>query len=88
MIITASDLAAEALFVSDLQPSQQPSNDEVRAAVTAVILRYGSEGCAACVAAEYGDHPDTAARRMAWARELLPQAFPAANIPHPRPLAS
>jgi hypothetical protein len=37
-----------------------------------MILRYGSDGCAAGVAVEFGDHPDTAARRMCWVRtELL-----------------
>jgi hypothetical protein len=66
-----TNLVAEALFVSDLQPSQAPTADVVRAAVGEMILRYGAVGCAATVAAEFGDHPDTAPRRMAWARELL-----------------
>lgn len=71
MISSMNDLAAEALFVSDLQPSQAPSAQTVRAAVTATVLRHGSDGCAAVVAAEFGDHPETAVRRMTWARQLL-----------------
>ena len=71
MISIVRDLAAEALFVSDLQPSECPSRDKVEHAVTEMILRYGSDGCAACVASEFGDHPDTAVRRMSWVHSEL-----------------
>jgi len=71
MMSTVEDLAAEALFVSDLQPSQRPTASEVAEAVTAMILRYGSDGCAAGVAAEFGDHPEMAVRRMSWVRSSL-----------------
>ena len=71
MIATSTDLAAEALFASALQPSQSPSFSEVRSAVTETLLRLGSQGCAAAVAAEFGDHPETAVARMGWARQLL-----------------
>jgi hypothetical protein len=66
MISTVRELAAEALFVSDLQPSECPSRETVEETVTAMILRYGSDGCAAGVAAEFGDHPESAVRRMGW----------------------
>ena len=71
MISIVRDLAAEALFVSDLQPSQDPSRELVEQAVTAMILLHGSDGCAADVAAEFGDHPDTAVRRMTWVHQEL-----------------
>ncbi|MGK5677823.1 hypothetical protein [Actinoplanes sp. URMC 104] len=71
MISIVKDLAAEALFVSDLQPSQCPSNEAVEQAVTDMILQYGSDGCAAGVAAEFGDHPDCAVRRMHWVHTEL-----------------
>lgn len=71
MISTVPDLAAEALFVSDLQPSQRPTRQMLEETVTAMILRHGSDGCAAVVAAEFGDHPDVAVRRMCWAREKV-----------------
>jgi hypothetical protein len=71
MISTVQDVAAEALFASDLQPSECPSRKTVEDAVTAMILRHGSDGCAAVVAAEFGDHPDVAVRRMSWARREL-----------------
>lgn len=76
MISSAANLVAEALFVSDLQPSELPSAATVRAAVTSTILRYGSDGCAASAAAEFGDHPDTAVHRMRWVRQTLHTAYP------------
>jgi hypothetical protein len=71
MISTVQELAAEALFASDLQPSECPNRKTVEDAVTATILRHGSDGCAAVVAAEFGDHPESAVRRMSWARSEL-----------------
>ncbi len=71
MISIVKDLAAEALFVSDLQPSQDPTNDAVERAVTAMLLLHGTEGCAAEVAVEFGDHPDNAVRRMHWVHTEL-----------------
>ena len=78
MISTMQDLAAEALFVSDLQPSEQPSCETVAQTVTAMILRHGSDGCAAGVAVEFGDHPDSAVRRMCWVRSELHSVAPVA----------
>ncbi len=60
-----------ALFASHLQPSDSPNPDDVRLAVRDAIRRHGSRGCADVVAEEYGEHPDCAARRMAWARRVV-----------------
>jgi hypothetical protein len=81
MISIVEDLAAEALFVSDVQPSQRPSRGTVEDAVTAMILRYGSDGCAAGVAFEFGDHPDAAVCRMGWVRTSLREVA-AQRSPH------
>jgi hypothetical protein len=67
---------AEALFVSALQRSAQPQAHEVRGAVTEAIRQYGSHGCAALVAAEFGEHPETAAARMSWALQAVRTSFP------------
>jgi hypothetical protein len=83
MIITVRDLAAEALFVSDLQPSEQPTPRATQDAVTATLLRHGSDGCAAAVAAEFGDHPESAVRRMTWARDQVARV---AEARHPAEL--
>jgi hypothetical protein len=82
MISTVQELAAEALFVSDLQPSQCPSRRTVEDTVTAMVLRHGSEGCAGGVAAEFGDHPDAAVERMCWVRSELSTAVTVQRSPH------
>ena len=58
---------AEALFASSVQSSDQPTDVEVRGAVAATMRKLGIRGCAAAVAGEYGEHPDTACTRMTWA---------------------
>jgi hypothetical protein len=61
-------IRAEALFLSDLQPSQNPSVDRILTAVVEILHeRGGSRGCAAACAAEFGDHPEAATTRMRWA---------------------
>ncbi|GAA3901297.1 hypothetical protein [Actinoplanes auranticolor] len=82
MISTVQDLAAEALFVSYLQPSECPSRQTVEETVTAMLLRHGSDGCAAGVAAEFGDHPEAAVRRMNWVRSELSVLLAAPRRPH------
>jgi hypothetical protein len=82
MISMVQELAAEALFVSHLQPSECPSRQTVEEAVTAMLLRHGSDGCAAGVAAEFGDHPDIAVRRMTWVRRELSGLVAAPRRPH------
>ncbi|MDG6109037.1 hypothetical protein [Dactylosporangium aurantiacum] len=73
---TFEAVRAEALFVSHLQCSQSPRGDEVRAAVAATLRRFGIKGCAAQVAGEFGDHPETAVARMAWALALVRSTYP------------
>ena len=64
---TLESARAEALFVSSVQPSDQPTADEVRRAVATTLGRWRPAGCAVRVAAEFGDHPETAVARMTWA---------------------
>jgi hypothetical protein len=81
---------AEALFVSALQPSGSPSPDQVRLAVAATLQRLGVRGCAARVAGEFGDHPETAVARMSWALATINAFYPAPSMtpaPGPRSLA-
>jgi hypothetical protein len=63
---------AEALFTSDISATSQPSQVEVAAAIRQAVRRFGgTRGCAAEVAAAYGDRPETAAPRMRWARSVV-----------------
>lgn len=68
-------VGADALFVSALQRSDEPSARQVRQAVAAAIRAHGAQGCAGRVAQEYGDHPETAAARMCWARTVAGEAL-------------
>ena len=63
-------LRADALFVSALQRSDELSHGQIRRAVAVAVATYGVAGCAGRVAQEFGDHPDTAAARMCWARAV------------------
>jgi hypothetical protein len=76
-------LRADALFVSALQRSEAPSARQVRQAIDAAIGSLGQVGCAGRVAQEFGDHPETAAARMRWARAAARTAF-GDLVPEPR----
>jgi hypothetical protein len=69
--LSISTARADALFVSALQRSQEPSATQVRQAIAAAIREFGARGCAARVAQAYGEHPETAAPRMRWARAVV-----------------
>ena len=71
---------AEALFASTLQSSEMPSAEQVRGTVAATLRRLGMRGCAAQVAGEFGDHPETAVARMTWALATVRAAYPARRI--------
>jgi hypothetical protein len=67
---------AEALFASTLQSSEMPSAERVRGTVAATLRLLGSRGCAAQVAGEFGDHPETAVARMTWALATVRAVYP------------
>ena len=73
--LSVSAARAEALFVSALQRSDEPTAGQVRQAITAAVRAFGGRGCAARVAQEFGDHPDTAVARMRWARTVTGAVF-------------
>jgi len=61
----------EALFASGLQPSDAPTAGMIAAAITCTVRQFGAGGCAGRMAQEFGDHPDAAASRMRWVRQLV-----------------
>src|SRR5215469_12924549 len=69
--LSISTARADALFVSALQRSEEPSTAQVQQAIAAAIRTFGARGCAARVAQEYGEHPETAVPRMRWARAVV-----------------
>jgi hypothetical protein len=60
----------EALFASALQPSDSPTAEMVAEAISSSVRQFGVRGCAGRMAQEFGDHPDAAASRMRWVRQL------------------
>jgi hypothetical protein len=84
---------ADALFASVLQISDEPSAVQVKQAIDAATSTLGDLGCAAKVAQEFGEHPETAVTRMRWARAEVAGAFgPESNLGyvprHARPTAA
>jgi hypothetical protein len=63
----------QALFCSGLQPSDAPTAGMVAAAISRAVQQLGAGGCAGRMAQEFGDHPDAAASRMRWIRQLIAQ---------------
>jgi hypothetical protein len=76
---------ADALFASVLQCSDEPSPMQVRQAIATATSTLGRTGCAAQVAQEYGEHPETAAARMRWARTAVAVAFGGSSGSCPSP---
>jgi hypothetical protein len=76
MLSSFEAVRAEALFVSTLQCSEAPAGPQVRDAVARTLRRLGIKGCAAEVAGEFGDHPDSAVERMAWAIAMVKATYP------------
>ena len=73
--LSISTTRADALFVSALQRSDDPSAGQVRQAIAVAVREFGGRGCAARVAQEYGEHPETAVARMRWARATIAGTF-------------
>jgi hypothetical protein len=82
-----SAVCADALFVSAMQRSDEPSGDQVRKAVAAAVRAYGDRGCAERVAQEFGDHPETAVARMRWARAAVDEVLGRPELPVTGPRA-
>lgn len=76
MTTTFEAARAQALFASSLQRSQHPAGGEVREAVTTTLRTFGVRGCAAAVAGEFGEHPETAVTRMRWVLSVIRTVYP------------
>jgi hypothetical protein len=63
-----------ALFASALQRSDTPTPDAVSEAIRHTVRQFGTRGCAIRMAQEFGDHPEAAAERMRWVRQVIGRA--------------
>jgi hypothetical protein len=69
--LTVDGARCEALFASGLQRSDAPAAEGVTEAISRTVRRLGNTGgCAGRMAQEFGDHPQAAAERMRWIRQL------------------
>ena len=84
---TALKVHAEALFASNLQASDRPSAEQIGEAVETTLQRLGTAGCAARLAGEFGDHPELAAARMAWALATIRNDYRTPDSRRPLALA-
>jgi hypothetical protein len=69
------NVRAEALFASDIQSSDALDGAHIRSAVLRTVRQHGTRGCAALVAHEFGEHPDTAVSRMCWVLGLVRRTY-------------
>ncbi len=77
MTISIRDARARALFASYYDPSDAMTTAQVEQAVRDALRRLGGIGGCVCeVALAFGDHPDTAAARMRWARDTVAATWP------------
>ena len=82
--MNVDDAWCEALFASALQRSDAPAAESVAAAISRAVRRFGTRGCVSQMAQEFGDHPQAAAERMRWVRQLAAEAA-ARRTREPRP---
>src|SRR3712207_5733982 len=67
---------ATALFVSHVSEADPLTGAEVDELIRHSLRTHGgTRGCAADVAAAYGDYPELAARRMRWARRVIESRY-------------
>jgi hypothetical protein len=78
--LNVNDARREALFVSGLQRSDAATPAGLSELVSAAVRRFGVRGCASRMAREFGDHPEAAADRMRWIRQLVSEV-PVARPP-------
>ena len=75
----------EALFASGLQRSDTLTAAALTEVISRTVRQLGIGGCIGQMAEEFGDHPEAAAERMRWVRQLADEAFasPAARLVAP-----
>ncbi len=69
--LNVTDARCEALFASGLQRSDAPDAGMVAEVISHAVRQLGTRGCAGRMAQEFGDHPEMAADRMRWVRQLV-----------------
>ena len=71
--LNVNDIRSVALFASGLQRSDAPAAEALAGVISRTVRRFGVAGCVSRMAQEFGDHPEAAASRMRWIRQLIDQ---------------
>ena len=80
--LNVNDARCEALFASGLQRSDAPTPEALATVISRTVRQFGVAGCVSRMAQEFGDHPEAAASRMRWIRQLIGELYaPAACRP-------
>jgi len=80
--LNVNDARCEALFASGLQRSDAPTPEALAEVISRTVRQFGIAGCLSRMAQEFGDHPEAAANRMRWIRQLISGIYaPAASRP-------
>jgi hypothetical protein len=77
--LSVTDARCEALFASGLQRSDTPTAKMVAEVISHTVRQLGTRGCADRMAQEFGDHPEMAADRMRWIRQLVGEVSASAS---------
>ena len=85
--LNMNDARCKALFASSLQRSDAPTPEVLTEVISQLVRRFGIAGCTGRVAQEFGDHPEAAASRMRWIRQLIGQAPAPPPLGRPGPAA-
>src|SRR5690348_16559242 len=80
--LNINDARCTALFASGLQRSDAPTPEMLTEMISQMVRRLGITGCTSRMARGCGDHPEAAASRMRWIRQLIGQA---SALAAPRP---
>jgi hypothetical protein len=79
--MNVNEAVCEALFASYLQPSDLLTAEVVADAIGSTVRRLGAAGCSSQVAEEFGNHPEEAADRMRWIRQLTGELCSCSYVP-------
>ncbi len=80
--LNVNDARCEALFASGLQRSDAPTPETLAEVISRTVRQFGIAGCLCRMAQEFGDHPEAAANRMRWIRQLVSGTYaPAGSRP-------
>jgi hypothetical protein len=80
--LNVNDARCVALFASGLQRADAPAAEALAEVIGHTVRHLGIAGCVSRMAQEFGDHPEAAASRMRWIRQLISQKrAPAGSLP-------